>query len=60
MPLLKDPNKKGNLKIRFNIEFPSSLTPEQKKIAAKCFQSIRRRGLMGSDMNLEVQCFLMI
>lgn len=44
MPLLKDPNKKGNLKIRFNIEFPSSLKPEQKKIAANFFSQLEDEG----------------
>lgn len=30
MPLPKDPSKKGNLRIKFNIKFPSRLTDEQK------------------------------
>lgn len=30
MPLPKDPSKKGNLRIKFDIKFPSRLTPEQK------------------------------
>uniref|UniRef100_A0A0D9UYV0 J domain-containing protein n=1 Tax=Leersia perrieri TaxID=77586 RepID=A0A0D9UYV0_9ORYZ len=30
MPSSKEPNKKGNLKIKFNIRFPSRLTSEQK------------------------------
>ncbi|KAG8045496.1 hypothetical protein GUJ93_ZPchr0008g12541 [Zizania palustris] len=30
MPMPKDPNKKGNLRIRFNIKFPSMLTSDQK------------------------------
>lgn len=30
MPIPKDPTKKGNLRIRFNIKFPSRLTSEQK------------------------------
>ncbi|MED6132955.1 hypothetical protein PIB30_023672 [Stylosanthes scabra] len=30
MPLPKDPSKKGNLRIRFNIKFPTRLTDEQK------------------------------
>lgn len=30
MPLQKDPTKKGNLRIKFNIKFPTKLTPEQK------------------------------
>lgn len=31
MPLSKDPNKKGNLIIKFDINFPSRLTSEQKQ-----------------------------
>ncbi|KAE8697702.1 PHD finger protein ALFIN-LIKE 1-like [Hibiscus syriacus] len=30
MPIPKEPSKKGNLKIKFNIKFPTKLTPEQK------------------------------
>ncbi|KAL8129414.1 hypothetical protein V2J09_018569 [Rumex salicifolius] len=30
MPIPKDPSKKGNLKIKFNIKFPNKLTSEQK------------------------------
>ncbi|CAM8998226.1 unnamed protein product [Rhodiola kirilowii] len=30
MPIPKDPSKKGNLRIKFNIKFPTRLTPEQK------------------------------
>ncbi|XP_010264628.1 PREDICTED: dnaJ homolog subfamily B member 13-like [Nelumbo nucifera] len=30
MPIPKEPTKKGNLRIKFNIKFPSRLTPEQK------------------------------
>ncbi|TXG55096.1 hypothetical protein EZV62_020352 [Acer yangbiense] len=30
MPLQKDPSKRGNLKIKFNIKFPTRLTAEQK------------------------------
>lgn len=30
MPIPKEPSKKGNLRIKFNIKFPSRLTAEQK------------------------------
>lgn len=30
MPIPKEPGKKGNLRVKFNIKFPSRLTPEQK------------------------------
>lgn len=30
MPIPKDPSKRGNLRIKFNIKFPTRLTPEQK------------------------------
>ncbi|KAH9607516.1 hypothetical protein KSS87_017446 [Heliosperma pusillum] len=30
MPIPKEPSKKGNLRIKFNIKFPTRLTPEQK------------------------------
>lgn len=30
MPIPKEPSKKGNLRIKFNIKFPSKLTAEQK------------------------------
>nr|POE49605.1 dnaj like subfamily b member 13 [Quercus suber] len=30
MPIQKDPTKKGNLRIKFNIKFPARLTSEQK------------------------------
>lgn len=32
MPISKDPNTKGNLIIQFNLEFPSQLNPEQKRL----------------------------
>lgn len=41
MPISKEPNKKGNLRIKFDIIFPSKLTFEQK--------SDLRRALGGSD-----------
>lgn len=33
MPLSTDPSQKGDLIIEFNIEFPTSLTPERKELA---------------------------
>ncbi|ONK68914.1 uncharacterized protein A4U43_C05F17350 [Asparagus officinalis] len=30
MPIPKDPSRKGNLRIKFNIKFPTRLTPEQR------------------------------
>ncbi|GJW93119.1 DnaJ homolog subfamily B member 13-like protein [Tanacetum coccineum] len=30
MPISKDPTKKGNLRIKFNVKFPTRLTPAQK------------------------------
>ncbi|XP_058219908.1 uncharacterized protein LOC131330375 [Rhododendron vialii] len=30
MPIPKDPTKKGNLRIKFNVKFPTRLNPEQK------------------------------
>lgn len=30
MPISKEPGKKGNLRIKFDVKFPSSLTEEQK------------------------------
>ena len=30
MPIPKDPSKKGNLRVKFNIKFPTRLTSEQK------------------------------
>jgi len=30
MPIPKEPSRKGNLRIKFNIKFPSRLTSEQK------------------------------
>lgn len=30
MPIPKEPSKRGNLRIKFNIKFPSKLTTEQK------------------------------
>ncbi|MFS8024140.1 putative DnaJ domain, Chaperone J-domain superfamily [Helianthus anomalus] len=30
MPISKDPTKKGNLRIKFNVKFPTRLTPTQK------------------------------
>lgn len=32
MPIPKDPSRKGNLRIRFNIKFPAKLTNEQKAL----------------------------
>lgn len=37
MPIPKDPSKKGNLRIKFNIKFPNRLTPEQKAGIKKLF-----------------------
>lgn len=36
MPVLKEPGKKGNLIVRFDIKFPIKLTNEQKKIIKSC------------------------
>ncbi|ONK59431.1 uncharacterized protein A4U43_C08F6360 [Asparagus officinalis] len=30
MPIVKEPRRKGNLKIKFDVKFPSRLTPEQR------------------------------
>ena len=30
MPISKEPGKKGNLRIKFNVKFPSRLSKEQK------------------------------
>ena len=32
MPISKDPNTKGSLVIKFNIEFPEHLSPDQKRL----------------------------
>ncbi|KAK6932606.1 Chaperone DnaJ, C-terminal [Dillenia turbinata] len=37
MPMPKDPSKKGNLRIKFNIKFPTRLTTEQKAGIKKLF-----------------------
>ncbi|XP_010490571.1 PREDICTED: dnaJ homolog subfamily B member 1 [Camelina sativa] len=39
MPIPKDPSRKGNLRIRFIIKFPSKLTPEQKTGVKRMFSS---------------------
>ncbi|KAI4333918.1 hypothetical protein L6164_018669 [Bauhinia variegata] len=39
MPLQKDPTKKGNLRIKFNIKFPTRLTAEQKSGIKKLLAS---------------------
>ncbi|KAK9092709.1 hypothetical protein Syun_027620 [Stephania yunnanensis] len=39
MPLQKDPKKKGNLRIKFNIKFPTRLTSEQKAGITRLFGS---------------------
>ncbi|CAH8391323.1 unnamed protein product [Eruca vesicaria subsp. sativa] len=39
MPIPKDPSKKGNLRIKFNIRFPSRLTTEQKAGIKRMFSS---------------------
>ncbi|CAA7061831.1 unnamed protein product [Microthlaspi erraticum] len=39
MPVPKDPSRKGNLRIRFTIRFPSKLTPEQKSGIKRMFSS---------------------
>ncbi|CAN8257429.1 unnamed protein product [Cochlearia groenlandica] len=39
MPIPKDPSKKGNMKIRFFIKFPSKLTSEQKVGVKRMFSS---------------------
>lgn len=36
MPVPKDPSKKGNLRIKFNIKFPTRLNAEQKAGIKKC------------------------
>ena len=35
MPLSADPQKKGDLVIEFDIEFPTSLTPDRKDLIKK-------------------------
>lgn len=32
MPLVEDPNQKGDLIIRFNVSFPTILNPRQKQL----------------------------
>ncbi|XP_073290180.1 uncharacterized protein [Primulina huaijiensis] len=39
MPIPKEPGKKGNLRIKFNIKFPSRLTSEQKSGIKRLFTS---------------------
>nr|GMD11505.1 DnaJ homolog subfamily B member 13-like [Ipomoea batatas] len=39
MPIPKEPTKKGNLRIKFNIKFPTRLTPEQKSGIKKLLAS---------------------
>lgn len=39
MPFPKDPSRKGNLRIRFTIRFPSKLTSEQKSGVKRMFSS---------------------
>ncbi|KAF3529789.1 hypothetical protein DY000_02043635 [Brassica cretica] len=39
MPIPKDPSKKGNLRIKFNVKFPSRLTTEQKSGIKRMFSS---------------------
>ncbi|VVB12852.1 unnamed protein product [Arabis nemorensis] len=39
MPIPKDPSRKGNLRIRFSIKFPSKLTTEQKSGIKRMFSS---------------------
>ncbi|KAM7264719.1 hypothetical protein ACFE04_002402 [Oxalis oulophora] len=39
MPMPKDPSKKGNLRIKFNINFPTRLTAEQKSGVKKLLDS---------------------
>lgn len=41
MPILDQPGKKGNLKIRFNVEFPPYLPKASKKILQNGFQLAR-------------------
>lgn len=39
MPIPKDPSRKGNLRIKFSIKFPSKLTTEQKSGIKRMFSS---------------------
>ncbi|KAG2315437.1 hypothetical protein Bca4012_066255 [Brassica carinata] len=39
MPIPKDPSRKGNLRIKFNVKFPSRLTTEQKTGIKRMFSS---------------------
>nr|GMD10278.1 DnaJ homolog subfamily B member 13-like [Ipomoea batatas] len=39
MPIPKEPTKRGNLRIKFNIKFPTRLTPEQKSGIKKLLAS---------------------
>ncbi|KAK4745939.1 hypothetical protein SAY87_012251 [Trapa incisa] len=39
MPIPKDPSTKGNLRIKFNIKFPTRLTSEQKTVIKRLFTS---------------------
>ena len=38
MPLSKEPSKRGNLVITFNVQFPNTLTPQQKEFIRQAFQ----------------------
>ena len=37
MPVAKDPKDRGDLRIKFDIKFPTTLTSEQKKALKLCF-----------------------
>lgn len=39
MPIPKDPSRKGNLRIKFSVKFPSRLTTEQKSGIKRMFSS---------------------
>jgi DnaJ-class molecular chaperone len=38
MPSSKDPNVKGDLILRFSIEFPNSITSQQKQLLQQAFK----------------------
>jgi len=40
MPTSKDPSRKGNLRVRFNVRFPRNLTEEQRDVLKKTFKGM--------------------
>ncbi|RDX89553.1 DnaJ-like subfamily B member 1, partial [Mucuna pruriens] len=49
MPISKEPGRKGNLRIKLEVKYPSSLTPEQKSDLRRVLVTVLRGSMIGKN-----------